>query len=83
MYTPLYITTRQCTEDYKVPNSNVTIEKGTLVFFPIAALHHDAEFFPDPDKFDPERFNQTNKPKIRPFTYLPFGEGAKYCIGKS
>lgn len=73
---------RQCTKDYHIPDTDITIEKDTKVLISILGLHHDPEYFPDPEKFDPERFNDTNKHNIRPFTYLPFGDGPRNCIGK-
>lgn len=74
---------RQCTQDYQIPNTNVTIECGTKVLISILGLHHDPEYFPEPEKFDPNRFSSENKSKIRPFTYLPFGYGPRNCIGKN
>lgn len=53
-----------------------------LVFLiPIYGLHHDPKHFPDPEKFDPERFSEENKHNIAPNTYLPFGVGPRNCIG--
>ena len=49
---------------------------------PTYAFHHDPEFFPDPEKFDPERFSEENKHKINPLAYMPFGAGPRNCIGK-
>lgn len=73
---------RQCTKDYHIPDTDVVIEKGTKVLISILGLHHDPEYFPEPEKFDPDRFSDENKHNIRPFTYLPFGDGPRNCIGE-
>ncbi|KAF2892434.1 hypothetical protein ILUMI_13740 [Ignelater luminosus] len=80
-YPPLTAITRNCVKNYKVPDTDVTIDKGTKVFIPILGLHHDPEYYPDPEKFDPERFSVENKINRHPFTYIPFGEGPRICIG--
>lgn len=49
---------------------------------PIWSLHRDPKYYDDPEKFDPERFYDENKHKIKPYTYLPFGIGPRNCIGK-
>ncbi|KAI4456042.1 cytochrome p450 [Holotrichia oblita] len=72
---------RVCTQDYKMPSTNLVIEKGTKVFIPNWGLQRDPDYFPDPEKFDPERFSDENKGTIDPGTYLPFGEGPRICIG--
>uniref|UniRef100_A0A1B6EZI3 Cytochrome P450 n=2 Tax=Cuerna arida TaxID=1464854 RepID=A0A1B6EZI3_9HEMI len=72
---------RECTQTYQVPQSSLVIEKGTKVLIPVFALQHDPLYFPDPDKFDPERFSPENKSKIVQGTYLPFGDGPRICIG--
>ena len=75
---------RECVKDYKIPGTNVTIEKGTSIIIPALALHHDEKFYPDPEKFDPTRFyseNKTGKNMIdRP--YIPFGDGPRNCNGQ-
>lgn len=46
-------------------------------------VHHDARFYPDPERFDPERWTpevQATRPK---FAYFPFGGGPRLCIGES
>lgn len=48
---------------------------------PIYGYHRDPNYFPDPLKFDPERFNEENRGNIDPDTYLPFGIGPRNCIG--
>lgn len=72
---------RVCTETYRIPNTDVVIDKGTKVFTSPWALHKDPRYFADPEKFDPDRFSEENKGNIIPGTYLPFGDGPRSCIG--
>ncbi|XP_014216993.1 cytochrome P450 6k1-like [Copidosoma floridanum] len=67
--------------DYTFPGTNVTIKKGTPVIYPIRSMHMDPKYFPEPEKFDPERFSDENKGQIVPFSYAPFSEGPRNCIG--
>jgi len=60
---------------------NVIVEPDNILMMPVYALHHDPKYFPNPDKFDPERFSEKNKDNIVPYTYLPFGIGPRMCIG--
>lgn len=81
MYPPLPVLNRCCTEDYLVPDTDVVIEKGTPIVIPVLGLHYDAEYFPEPNTFNPDRFNEENINTIQPYTYLPFGEGPRNCLG--
>ena len=49
------------------------VKKGMRVDMPIYAAHHDPDFFPEPEKFKPERFLKENAEQIKPYTYRPFG----------
>ncbi|KAF7381930.1 hypothetical protein HZH68_015803 [Vespula germanica] len=80
-YPPLGFLDRVAIQDYKVPNSDLIIEKGTPVMISMTGMHYDPQYFPDPDKFDPERFNEANKRNIPSYVYFPFGEGPHVCIG--
>ena len=40
---------------------------------PMHAIHNDPEYFPDPDRFDPNRFTPEECKKRNPMTFLPFG----------
>ncbi|XP_044737127.1 cytochrome P450 6k1-like, partial [Chrysoperla carnea] len=71
---------RQASEDYKVPGTDLIIEKGMGIFISLYGMHYDPKYFPNPNKFDPERF-LTNKSKLDQFAYLPFGAGPRNCIG--
>ncbi|KAK5640028.1 hypothetical protein RI129_010839 [Pyrocoelia pectoralis] len=75
-YPLVHTNTRICTKSYKIPNSDVVINKGTYVFLPMYALHRDPEYFPDPEKYDPDRFSIG-----QPSAFLPFGDGPRKCIG--
>nr|CAD7457129.1 unnamed protein product [Timema tahoe] len=73
---------RKCTIPYPIPGTSITLEQGTRVLIPAYAIHHDPEFYPEPEKFDPERFTEENKGSRPSCTYLPFGEGPRICIGE-
>ena len=47
---------------------------------PTYAIHHDPQYYPDPYKFIPERFNAENKKNRNPYAYMPFGVGPRNCI---
>lgn len=68
--------------DYTLEETGFVIEKDLTIRIPVSAFHYDPEYFPDPENFDPERFSNENKHKIKPYTYMPFGEGPRACIGK-
>ncbi|GJQ84315.1 Cyp6a9 [Trypoxylus dichotomus] len=80
-YPSVPVLNRICTVDYKVPQTNLLLEKGTQVIIPIEGLHNDPRYYSDPEKFDPERFSEERKGTIPQFAYLPFGEGPRICIG--
>ncbi|KAI4471433.1 cytochrome p450 [Holotrichia oblita] len=79
-YPPVPFLNRKCGKDYKVPETDLILEKGTSVMISVTGLQMDPDHFPNPEKFDPERFSKENKSKIIPFTFLPFGDGPRVCI---
>ncbi|CAG9565553.1 unnamed protein product [Danaus chrysippus] len=81
MYPPLRSLFRGCTKEYRIPDSDVTIEEGTLVLIPIHSIQMDPEIFQDPETFDPERFSPERKKLIHPCHWMPFGEGPRKCLG--
>lgn len=71
---------RVSTVDYTLPNG-AKMPKGTYVIIPSLAFHRDPKLFPQPNKFDPERFSEERRHEIQPYSFLPFGEGPRICIG--
>ena len=45
-------------------------------------LHYDPEYYPNPTKYDPDRFSDENTKTFPNYAYLPFGSGPHNCIGK-
>ncbi|KAI5652181.1 cytochrome p450 domain-containing protein [Phthorimaea operculella] len=86
-YPPAVVLDRMCTKDYNLgkPNDEATsdfiLRKGDGLQIPYWSIHWDPQYFPNPEKFDPERFSEENKHNIKPFTYAPFGLGPRNCIG--
>ncbi|CAB3238024.1 unnamed protein product [Arctia plantaginis] len=87
LHPPAPFLERLCVKDYnfgrvnKAATKDLIVRKGTAVGFPIYVFHRNPQLFPDPLKFDPERFSDENKHNIKPFSYMPFGLGPRNCIG--
>ncbi|XP_065156977.1 cytochrome P450 9e2-like [Atheta coriaria] len=84
--TPMMVLFKTCTKTYEFPSPKgnipgVIVHPGDPICIPVEALHRNEEYFPEPDKFIPERFAKENKSNIKNFTYLPFGEGPRFCVG--
>uniref|UniRef100_A0A182NFE2 Cytochrome P450 n=1 Tax=Anopheles dirus TaxID=7168 RepID=A0A182NFE2_9DIPT len=80
LYPSLAILNRECTEDYRVPDSDVVIRKGTQVIIPLLGISMDEKYFPEPESYSPERFDEGTK-NYDPDAYYPFGAGPRNCIG--
>ncbi|KAL1386787.1 hypothetical protein pipiens_012807 [Culex pipiens pipiens] len=81
---PAVVSDRYSNRDYTYDDgagSRFLIEKGRTIWIPTIAIHNDPKYYPNPDKFDPERFNEQNRPNINLGAYLPFGIGPRNCIG--
>lgn len=67
-------------KDYQIPDTKIIIEKGTMVLIPVYSIHHDPEYYPNPEKFDPNRFSNEEQKKRDPMTFLGFGEGLRKLL---
>lgn len=79
-YPPIPNHSRKCTKEYKIPETNLVIPKGTKIKLLAYSFQHDAEHFPDPEKFDPERFTPEMVKARNPFTFTPFGKSFIYFL---
>ncbi|KAK5641054.1 hypothetical protein RI129_009601 [Pyrocoelia pectoralis] len=83
---PVIMINRRSVRPYTIKPENETeaplfLEKHSVILCPVFSIHRDAKYYPNPDKFDPERFSEENRINIQPYTYLPFGVGPRNCIG--
>ncbi|KAG8287495.1 hypothetical protein J6590_036364 [Homalodisca vitripennis] len=74
---------KECTKTttFEIEGRRVEIELGTSIVIPVQSIHHDPQYYPDPEVFDPERFSEENKAQRPSYTYVPFGEGPRMCPG--
>ncbi|CAH2328669.1 cytochrome P450 3A9-like [Pelobates cultripes] len=61
--------------------NGVTIPKGTVTMIPAYVMHMNPEIWTEPEEFRPERFSKENRASQEPYTFLPFGDGPRNCIG--
>ncbi|XP_026813244.1 cytochrome P450 6k1-like [Rhopalosiphum maidis] len=81
-YSIAFSVMRVATKTYALPDESFVIEKGQKIIIPMFSIHRDPKYYPDPMKFDPERFSTEQKSQRPNGTYLPFGDGPRLCIGK-
>jgi cytochrome P450 len=82
LYPPaIAVVARQAAADVEI--GGYLIPKGSIVRAFSYILQHDARWFPDPERFDPERFAPGNVEKIPQFAYFPFGGGPRVCVGNT
>jgi cytochrome P450 len=80
LYPPAWHLSRRVLRDYAV--GGYTIPARSVVMINPWLMHRDAHYFPDPLRFDPERFAPGAQPTWPPFCYLPFGAGVRSCVGE-
>lgn len=78
---PAMHTDRVASRAYKIGKYDVVIPEGESLLFCIYAVHHDSDYWNEPEKFNPERFMPGQKEKIVPGSYIPFSLGPRHCIG--
>jgi cytochrome P450 len=72
---------REAVEDVEL--GGFTLRRGSWVFISPYIVQRDARYFPDPERFEPERFAPGRADEIPPYAYLVFGAGPRTCIGNA
>lgn len=57
------------------------VRRGDLLWISPFAMHRRPQFFPDPERFDPDRWTPERERALPKYAYLPFGGGPRVCIG--
>ena len=81
LYPPAWAMGRQSTQIVELGPYRLPV--GTYFFFSQYILQRSEEFYPDPLRFDPERFTPEKKAARPRFAYFPFGGGSRQCIGEA
>jgi len=87
LYPPVYVMGRRAARDVVVQgggddgSESLLIEKNTNVLINVLGIHRRPELYPDPDRFDPERFLGDREKQLPKCGYMPFGDGPRVCIG--
>ena len=79
LYSPIHSISRVALEDdvlggYKIP-------KDSMMYMSLYATHRLAHLWPDPDRFDPERFAPGRAAERPRFAYIPYAAGHRNCVG--
>ncbi|MFN2545146.1 MAG: cytochrome P450 [Actinomycetota bacterium] len=81
LFPPAWMIGRQAIADLELCGYDVP--KGTILLTPPFLVHRDPRWWPEPRRFDPERFSQEEEAKRPRYAYFPFGGGPRLCIGES
>jgi len=81
LYPPAWAMGRYARNDFAL--GEFFLPARTTVLISQFITHRDSRYFPDPLRFDPNRFSPEAKAQRTKFTYFPFGAGVRQCIGES
>jgi cytochrome P450 len=80
LYPPAWALGRLSINDYEI--GGYLIPPRSLVLMSPYVMHRDERYFPEPTRFDPERWTTAERESRPQFSYFPFGGGARRCIGE-
>lgn len=80
LYPPAWIIGRRALNDYQI--NGYHIPAGAIILMSQYIMHRNPKYFPEPDRFDPERWTPQARESRPKFSYFPFGGGPRLCIGE-
>lgn len=81
LYPPVYLLGREATTDLEL--GGYRVKRGYTVMMSQWVNHRDPDYFPDPEAFKPERWENGLARRLPKFAYFPFGGGQRICVGNS
>lgn len=81
LYPPVWRLMRRATRDFDI--DGLLIPAGSYVILSQWLMHHDSRYFPEPHRFDPERWTPERRAERPAFSYFPFGGSVRRCIGEA
>ena len=81
LYPPVYVIGREATDDLEL--GGYRVKRGYTVLMSQWVSHRDPRYFPEPEEFRPERWENGLAKRIPKFAYYPFGGGQRLCVGSS
>uniref|UniRef100_A0A8D1QTW3 Uncharacterized protein n=1 Tax=Sus scrofa TaxID=9823 RepID=A0A8D1QTW3_PIG len=82
LHPPVTVISRRCTQDIVLPDGRI-IPKGVICLISIFGTHHNPSVWPDPEVYDPFRFDPENIKGRSPLAFIPFSAGPRNCIGQT
>uniref|UniRef100_A0A452GTL1 Cytochrome P450 family 4 subfamily F member 22 n=1 Tax=Gopherus agassizii TaxID=38772 RepID=A0A452GTL1_9SAUR len=82
LHPPVTAVSRRCTEDIKLPDGRV-LPKGNICLISIYGTHHNPAVWPEPQVYNPHRFDPENSKNQPPLAFMPFSAGPRNCIGQN
>ncbi|XP_032170050.1 cytochrome P450 4F3-like isoform X1 [Mustela erminea] len=82
LHPPVTVIARRSTQDVGLPDGRV-IPKGNICVISIFGIHHNPSIWPDPEVYNPFRFDPENIKERSPLAFIPFSAGPRNCIGQT
>ncbi|XP_040280430.1 cytochrome P450 4F22 isoform X1 [Bufo bufo] len=82
LHPPVTAVSRRCTEDIAMPDGKV-IPKGNISLISIYGTHHNPAVWPNPEVYDPYRFDPSSTDQRSSHAFVPFSAGPRNCIGQN